>query len=193
MENNGQNTGNAFWSNAARDGLMLSLITVVISTLNILLNISFLSTIFWLIKTVGSIWLLWFFMRRYMLEDNSGNPFSYGVATCTFSSVVCAVWSFVLSRFLFPDKVTEALDQVASKFGELPSEYAGTYNQVMDVFSDIDTYARVGSLATLLWAFLIGVIASAIINASLNRNRDIFADCPEGDGNESNEDDDDII
>ena len=51
-------TTNSKWSLAARDGLILAAVTVVVSTLTFLTKNTFLSTLLWLVKLGGSIWLL---------------------------------------------------------------------------------------------------------------------------------------
>ena len=57
MESNAPSE-NSKWSLAARDGLILAAVTVVISTLTFLTQNSFLSTLLWLVKLGGSIWVL---------------------------------------------------------------------------------------------------------------------------------------
>ena len=93
MEQN-PTAGSSKWSLAAKDGLILAAVTVVISTLTFLTKNSFLNGLLWLVKLVGSIWLLRVIMQRYGKAHPDESTFSYGAIVCVLSAVVCAVWSF---------------------------------------------------------------------------------------------------
>ena len=98
-------TGNSKWSLAAKDGLILAAVTVVISTLTFLTKNTILSSLLWLIKLGGSIWLLSVIMKRYGKAHPEESTFSYGLIVCVLSALVCAVWAFVEYQFLFPNAV----------------------------------------------------------------------------------------
>ena len=112
-------TTNSKWSLAARDGLILAAVTVVVSTLTFLTKNTFLSTLLWLVKLGGSIWLLSVIMKRYGKEHPDESTFSYGVIVCVFSAIVCAVWAFVEYQFLFPGAVAEAFEQMYTQFEQM--------------------------------------------------------------------------
>ena len=59
------NTAPSKWSLAAKDGLILAAVTVVVSTLTFLTKNAFLSGLLWLVKLAGSIWLLSVILKRY--------------------------------------------------------------------------------------------------------------------------------
>ena len=105
-------TGPSKWSLAAKDGLILAAVTVVVSTLTFLTKNSFLGTLLWLVKLGGSIWVLSVIMKRYGREHPDESTFSYGLIVCVLSALVCAVWTFVEFQFLFPGSVAEAFEQM---------------------------------------------------------------------------------
>ena len=173
MESTPDTPGNNKWSLAMRDGLLLSLVTLVCTTLSQVLQLSFVNILLWLVKLIGSIWLLWFFMKRY----GDANPLErrttgYGIMVCLFSSIVCAVFTYLSFRFFFPETVEEA-------FAEIPQILATTPNVtpgVEDVIGKLqDIFPQLMCALTLLWNFALGAIFSAIIGATTSR-KDPFAD-----------------
>ena len=170
--NDTPNTGSSKWSLAARDGLILAAVTVVVSTLTFLTKNTFLSTLLWLVKLGGSIWLLSVIMKRYGKAHPEESTFSYGLIVCFLSAMVCAVWTFVEYQFLFPDAVAEAFEQMYTQF-----EQMGT--MVPDTFTDLmlkmeDNYAQVNCISTFFWCVILGLIFSAIIARSTSGNRSVF-------------------
>ena len=109
-------TSSSKWSLAARDGLILAAVTVVVSTLTFLTENAILSGLLWFVKLVGSIWVLRIIMRRYAIDHPDESVFSYGVIVCVLSALVCAVWAFVEYQFLFPDAVAKAFEQTFASF-----------------------------------------------------------------------------
>ena len=79
---------NSKWSLAARDGLILAAVTVVVSTLTFLTKNTFLGTLLWLVKLGGSIWLLSVIMKRYGKAHPEESTFSYGLIVCVLVSAV---------------------------------------------------------------------------------------------------------
>lgn len=63
------------WREAARDGLLLALVTVVIISFNALVDNGVLKMLFWLVKFVGSVWLLLFFMKKFQKVESNSSVF----------------------------------------------------------------------------------------------------------------------
>lgn len=160
------------WSLAAKDGLILAAVTVAVSTLTLLTKNAFLSSILWLVKLVGSIWVLRAVMLRYAGE-NPGQPvFGYGARVCTLSALVCAVWSFVEYQFLFPGTVTEAFEQMYVQFGQMGTALP---DDMMDLMLRMeDNYAQISCISTFIWCTLFGLIVSAILARS--SRKPVFTD-----------------
>ncbi len=166
-------TGNSKWGLAARDGLILAAVTVVVSTLTFLTESTFLGMLLWAVKLGGSIWLLSVIMKRYGNTHPDESTFSYGVIVCLLSAIVCAVWAFIEYQFLFPDAVAEAFEQTFSTFdqlGSLPEEVTDMLLKMQD------NYAQISCITTFFWCTLLGILFSAIISNVQKRQRGVFTD-----------------
>ena len=146
------------WSLAAKDGLILAAVTVVVSTLTFLTKNSFLNTLLWLVKLGGSIWLLSVIMRRYGKAHPDESTFSYGLIVCVLSAIVCAVWAFVEYQFLF--------DQMGSMMPE------GVTDMMLKME---DNYAQINCITTFFWCTLLGLLFSAIL-ARGGARKSVFTD-----------------
>lgn len=164
---------NSKWSLAARDGLILAAVTVVVSTLTFLTKNTFLSTLLWMVKLGGSIWLLSVIMKRYGKEHPDESTFSYGVIVCVFSAIVCAVWAFVEYQFLFPGAVAEAFEQMYTQFEQMG---ASLPDEVGDMVLKMeDNYAQINCITTFFWCILLGLVFSAILSRG-QRNKSVFTE-----------------
>lgn len=146
---------------AARDGLILATVTVVVSTLTFLTENSFLSTLLWLVKLVGSIWVLRVLMHRYGQDHPDESTFGYGVIVCVCSALVCAIWAFAEYQFLFPDAVAEAFDQMYQTIEQMGSTFPEEFTDVMLRMQD--NYAQINCITTFFWCTLLGLLFSAIL------------------------------
>lgn len=145
------------WSNAAKDGLMLALISVVIFTISAFVTNSILSMVLWALKFVGSILLLRAIMYKYGAAHKGESTYSYGFMTGCCSALVCAVYTFFLYRFIAPDSVTEIFNQLYETLGSMPAS-AGNIQQ--DMFLQIEDnypqYACISMFFTcLFWALIL--------------------------------------
>ena len=160
-------------NNAAFQGLMLALVTVVAATLQAFITNSFLNTLIWLLKTAGSIWMLVIFMKEYAKVNPGLSCFGYGFKVCFFSAIVCAVYSFVLYAYICPDQIAEAFDQV---YGMLGTNSIQLPDESKDILLKIeDNYPQYACLSSFIGCLFWGLICSAIINSSVSR-KDIFAE-----------------
>ncbi len=166
-------SGSSKWSLAAKDGLILAAVTVVVSTLTFLTQNGFLSTLLWLVKFGGSLWLLSVIMKRYSQTHPGESSFGYGVTVCVLSAIVCAVWTFVEYQFLFPGAVAEAFEQLYARLAQmgqtLPEEVTDTILRMED------NYAQINCISTFIWCSLLGLLFSAIF-ARGGRSRSVFTE-----------------
>ena len=172
MEQTASN-GSSKWSLAARDGLILAAVTVVVSTLTFLTENTILGMLLWLVKLVGSIWLLRIIMKRYSDEHPDESAFGYGVIVCLLSAIVCAVWAFVEYQFLFPDAVAKAFDQTFASFEQMGAALPDNFTDVMLKMED--NYAQISCISTFMWCSLLGILFSAILSRTGTR-KNIFTD-----------------
>ena len=166
-------TDNSKWSLAAKDGLILAAVTVVISTLTFLTKNSFLGTLLWLVKLVGSIWVLRVIMRRYAKDHPEESVFGYGVIVCVLSAIVCAIWAFAEYQFIFPDAVAEAFDQMYQTIDQMGSMMPEEFTDIMLRMQD--NYAQINSITTFVWCTLLGLLFSAIL-ARTGTRKSVFTE-----------------
>lgn len=166
------NTAPSKWSLAAKDGLILAAVTVVISTLTFLTKNTILSSLLWLIKLGGSIWLLSVIMKRYGKAHPEESTFSYGLIVCVLSALVCAVWAFVEYQFLFPNAVAEAFEQMYTQFEQMGSMFPDEFTDVLLKMED--NYAQINCISTFVWCTLLGLLFSAILARTTSGNRSVF-------------------
>ena len=170
-----QNTasGNSKWSLAAKDGLILAAVTVVVSTLTLLTKNAFLSTLLWLVKLGGSIWLLSVIMKRYGSAHPDESTFSYGVIVCLLSAIVCAVWAFIEYQFLFPGAVAEAFEQMYGTFEQMGAMVPEEFTDMMLRMED--NYAQINCITTFFWCTILGLAFSAILSRT-GHSKSVFTD-----------------
>ena len=157
---------------AAKDGLILAAVTVVVSTLTFLTKNSFLSTLLWLVKLGGSIWLLWVILKRYGKDHPNESTFGYGVLVCLLSAIVCSVWAFVEYQFLFPNAVAEAFEEMYTNFEQMGAMFPDSVSDIMLKMED--NYAQINCITSFFWCVLLGVIFSAILSRPTSGNRSVF-------------------
>lgn len=168
------NPANSKWSQAAKDGLILAAVSVVIMTINLLTQSGFLNTLLWAIKLGGSIWLLSVIMKHYgATHPEETSTFSYGVLVCVCSALVCAVWSFVLYQYLFPNAVAEAMEQAYETIEQMGTAVPDELTDMMLRFED--NYAQINCVTTFFWCTLLGLLFSAILSRSGAR-KSVFTD-----------------
>lgn len=169
-----ENRSDSVWSAAARDGLILSLVTVVVITLQMLTKSAFLNMLLWTVKTVGSIWILSIMMKKSALSRPAGSTFKYGFMVCLCSSVVCAVYNLLLYGFIFPEYPAEVIEATMQA---LNTSAIPNFEEVSDMMARVeDNYAQIQCVSIFLWCTLYGLIVSAILSRSTSPKRDIFKD-----------------
>lgn len=162
------------WSSAATNGLILSLVTIIYSLLGPVLGLKgFIMIIFWIIKTAGCIYLLYYFMKQYSsgFETLSyGESFNYGFILCGFSSIVCACFAFLSMTLLFPEQMAAGMEQVQQAFASrgLDSSQEEMMGKWMDRMPQLILFF------TLIYYTLFGAAVSAII-ANYTKKTNIFA------------------
>ena len=154
------------WASAARDGLFLALVTIVIQCLSIFIPEmpGFLSLILWLVKTGGSIYLLVRFVKAFKTVQTDASAFSYGFRVCLFSSLIIAAFTFVQMQYIQPEVVSTAFEQAIAQMGsQLDSESIDQLHRISD------NPGRIMSIVTFIWDMLLGLLASGIISSALPR------------------------
>jgi hypothetical protein len=170
MENENATAGSK-WSLAAKDGLILAAVTVVVSTLTFLTKNTFVGTLLWLVKLGGSIWVLSVILKRYEKAHPDESSFGYGVMVCFLSAIVCSVWAFIEYQFLFPGAVAEAFEQMYTQFEQMGAMMPEGFSDVMLRMED--NYAQINCISTFFWCVLLGLVFSAILTRN-SRKKNVF-------------------
>jgi len=162
---------NPLWTVAAQAGIFLSLVTLICSTADALIGNSFMSILFWIVKLTGSLWILRYFMRQWGEAHEGESTFNFGCAMCVCSSLICAVFTFVLYKYIVPDSLAKAFEMIETNLAatsELPEEMMDT------IFRIEDNFPQICGIATMLWCSLLGVCFSGIFKNTTTCGNSIF-------------------
>ena len=155
------------WKKAATDGLILASVTVIIVTLNSLIETKVTGVLFSILKFAGSIYLLYKFMKKYSQVSNKQSTFKYGFLTCCFSAIICAAYTFFMLTVLFPETVTQTFNTMLEMFN-------GSDEQQNILLKIEDNFPQLMFFSSLIWDIIIGLIVSAIISSSISKNKEFF-------------------
>lgn len=145
------------------DGIFLSLFTILPSLLTTYITNGAVSLIAWSVKTAGSLWLLFRFMKKWAAATGATSAFGYGFKVCLCSAVICASWTFVLYQFIAPDKVAEVMSTLETALGS----QASINPEVEDILLLFeDNFAQFNGISILIGCILYGLIFSAIFSRS---------------------------
>lgn len=146
------------------DGILLSLFTVATTLVASFVTNGVVSILAWAIKTGGSLWALFFFMKRWARNTGAMSAFGYGFKVCLCSAVICAAWTFIQMEFITPDKAAQTIEAVNTAIANQPG--ADT-EEVQDMLLKIeDNFAQFNGIAILIWCVLCGLVFSAIFGNS---------------------------
>lgn len=149
-------------SSAATSGIVLALISIIAVLLQAVFEPTnkIITYAIWAVKSIGSIWLLYYFMKEYASPFEFftyKNGFHYGFLLSFFSSIICAAYMFLHYSVLFPDAI-------AAQTEEIMEMMATSNPNAIDSFEKmIPKMPQIIFISTLIYNTLIGIIASAII------------------------------
>lgn len=170
----------ASWSSAAKEGIILALFTIFPTLLTAFVTNSVVSILAWAIKTAGSLWILYFFMKRWAVSTGATSAFRYGFKICLCSSAICAAWTYALFQFIVPDKQTEVINSLETAL----SSQTVTDEIEQAILLIEDNFAQFNSISTLLGCIICGLIFSGIFSKSAAASN-VFSETE----NEENNDD----
>lgn len=151
------------WSEAAKYGLILASVSVVINLVTAIFQLpGFLNIILNAVKLCASVYIVYYAMRRNADSWDYvryGQSFSYGMAVCTLSAIVCTLFVLLTYTVFIPGSLTVMLDQIFETY-----ESMGIVGLV-----DYDTLARsmpaILAFSQFLSCVICGLIVSAIVAA----------------------------
>lgn len=159
-------------SQTAINGLILASVTIVTSLIVQFVSTSaIINTILNLAKTVGSIYLLWFFIAKLAAkweEITSKELFRYGMWTSLFSSIICAGYQLlIMSIAVSPENMDDTINESLSIIEE--SGMNVTAEMSDQLFKMAESLPQYTFIFTLIWCFVIGLIVSKISSSSLKK------------------------
>ncbi|MCK9629717.1 MAG: DUF4199 domain-containing protein [Bacteroidales bacterium] len=159
------------WSIAALDALLLSIITIVVSLIQVVFEPgTVISILLWLVKFVGCLALLYYFIKEFSKSHDTftyKEGFSFGFKICLLSSVVLAAFNFLQYAVLFPDAMQTAMEQVIVAMQSSNPDAADSMERYQSKLPQLV------SVITLFYYTVFGLIASAVI-ANYTKKGDIF-------------------
>ena len=149
------------WSEAAKYGLILASVSVVINLVLSLFQMpGFLSTLLKAVKLCASVYIVYYAMRRNADSWDYvryGQSFGYGMAVCTLSAIVCTLFVLLTYTVFIPGSLTEMLDQIFQTY-----ESMGIAGMM-----DYDALARsmpvILVVSQLIGCIICGLIVCAIV------------------------------
>ncbi|HIR34269.1 MAG TPA: DUF4199 domain-containing protein [Candidatus Coprenecus merdigallinarum] len=156
------------WSEAAKYGLILASVSVVINLVTSLFELpGFLNTILSAIKFCASVYIVYYAMKRNAEAWNYvsyGQSYGYGMAVCSLSAVVCTLFVLLTYTVFLPGSLTELLDQIFATY-----ESMGVAGML-----DYDALSRSMPVILILSQFIgciiCGLIVCAIVAGIAKKN-----------------------
>ena len=178
MEQN--NLRKEMWNSAGKAAIILGLVssaylfmTQYLAQLQMPAVVNMLiSFVLWAAKFAGCIWLMLFFMRKFVKEnpqaDNSSS-FRFGIITSLLSALIYSAASFANTSFINKELFTEQMDMVMQNYARIMD--SNTMNAMEKM---LDMMPQITFFSTLAYCFLFGTVLSAILSRNVP-SRDPFA------------------
>ena len=167
------------WNSAAKPGLALGLVSSVYLFVNQWVTLidapvisGLLSFVLWAVKFGGCIWLMMFFMKKFVAENQdavNSDTFRFGVVTALLSAVVYAAFSFANTAYFSADMIAENMDTVMQAYSQfMDSNTMSQMDKMMGKMPQITFFSN------LIYCFIFGTILSLILSRNIP-SKDPFA------------------
>lgn len=164
------------WNSAGKAGFALGLVSsayLFINQFTAGMNVPFLSGILsfilWAAKFGGCIWLMKFFMTKFVSENTSADnstSFKFGVVTALLSAMVYAAFSFANTAYFSADMIAENMDTVMQAYSQFMDS-----NTLSKMDKMIAKMPQITFFSNLIYCFIFGTILSLILSRNIpNRN-----------------------
>lgn len=159
------------WALAAKNGLILSLITIVIELLKSTLHLTgTIATVLTIVKLVAISWLLYYYMKEYSKDKEYvtyGQSFNYGFIICFCSSIVCSVFAVLLYTVITPETMELSITTIMEAFEKSGAAFNMEYD---DIYKVLPFALTIGMFINCI---IFGLIIPSII-ANWTKKGDIF-------------------
>ena len=168
-------TSGILWNDAARTGLVLGGVCIIYTLLTswlttdaggLVAGVLFaVRTLLWLVKFVGCLFLMRFFLLRICLRYDgvtSQTVFGYGVRIALLSALVYSAYILADAMLMEPEQLDAVFDTAT---GSLSSYMDANTQAVMEQFRQY--YPQYMFFGNFLYCFLFGVILSRLYSREL--------------------------
>ena len=169
------------WNTAGKAGLFLGLVSTAflfisqgIGQIEIpaLLN-SILGFVLWAVKFVGCIWIMRFFMKKFVSGNSSAtnsDTFKLGMAMAILSALVYSAFAFANVAFISPELFENQMDSVMQQMA--PMMDSNTQG-MMETY--LENLPQITFFSNLIYCFIYGMILSFILSRNIP-SKDPFAE-----------------
>ncbi|MDD6254218.1 MAG: DUF4199 domain-containing protein [Candidatus Cryptobacteroides sp.] len=191
MENTNIVDRQALWNEGAKYGLVLGVITGAFIFLNMLaaslaegsammkmLAVA-LNAGLWLVKFIGCLWLMRFFMLKFAACHPSAtnkHTFRLGVITALTSALVYSGINLLNICVISPDSIKEAIDTLMQTYSSIG---AFSDSDRIAIEKTLGWYPQIAFFSNFIYCFIYGTVVSLIFSGSIPP-KDIFADSETG-------------
>ena len=131
------------------------------------------SSVLWIAKFVGCIWLMMFFMKKIVKDhpeaDNS-TTFRFGALTGVLSALIYAAVSFANYEFISPDFISSQLDATMQQLAPMMDSNTMAQTEKM-----LNNMSSITFFSNLIYCSIYGILLSAILSRMIP-SKDPFAD-----------------
>ena len=167
------------WETAAKAGLALGMVSSAYMFLTQFIAgetgfmITILSFVLWIAKFGGCIWLMAFFMKKFVAEhpevDNKAT-FNLGMATALLSALIYSAAAFANIAFISGDAMVEQMDLMMQQMAPMMDS-----NSMSLMETYMEKLPQITFFSNLLYCFVFGTVLSYIMSRNIP-SRDPFAD-----------------
>ena len=134
---------------------------------------SILGFVLWAAKFIGCIWIMKFFMKKFVAENstvsNSGT-FRLGMAMAILSALVYSAAAFANVAFISPELFEEQMDMVMQQMGSMMDSNT---QSLLETY--MENLAQITFISNLIYCFVFGTILSFILSRNIP-SKDPFAE-----------------
>lgn len=156
-----------FWNAAGKAGLVLGAVPAIIMAFSALATklppvaCAAVDGVLWLVKFIGCIMLLRFFMKRFGMEVEdaaSSDVFRFGVAVALLSGLVYSAFYLCYVSFINPEFFRESVETALGQYASVMDS-----NSLAAMEELIPRLPSLSFFANFLWCFIYGTALSAIL------------------------------
>ena len=167
------------WETAAKAGLALGIVSSAYMFLTQLMAgatgfmMTILSFVLWIAKFGGCIWLMAFFMKKFVAEHREADnkvTFNLGMATALLSALIYSAAAFANIAFISGDAMIEQMNLMMQQMGSMMDS-----NSMAMMETYMEKLPQITFFSNLLYCFVFGTVLSYILSRNIP-SRDPFAD-----------------